>query len=309
MKRKPFYRAVVLLMSLLFGAVPVANAASPHGVLLDTPAIFEENNWLGNPSGQRIVRSGAAEIDYSNVGQGYVMVRYTQPESRKIKVQVKGPATTYSYDLRPGGQWTTLPLTDGNGSYTVAVYVNLSGTQYTTAGSAQFSLRLENEFAPFLYSNQYVNYADAPSAQALADQLTAGMTNELDMVGAIYDYVIANLVYDKQKAQSVQSGYLPVLDQVLAERKGICFDYASLMAGMLRHKNVPCKMVVGYAGTAYHAWISVWTKDLGWIDGAIYFDGSVWHRMDPTFASSAHSSQQIMQYIGNGQNYTEKFIY
>jgi len=67
--------------------------------------------------------------------------------------------------------------------------------------------------------------------------------------------------------------------------------------------------VVGYAGGAYHAWISVWSEETGWIDGAIYFDGSTWQRMDPTFASSGKQSAAIMAYIGDGSNYSAKYFY
>ena len=115
--------------------------------------------------------------------------------------------------------------------------------------------------------------------------------------------------YDKEKAATVKSGYLPVLDEVLKEKKGICFDYASLMTGMLRSQGVPCKLVVGYAGTAYHAWISVWTEESGWVDGVIFFDGKAWQRMDPTFASSGKQSKAIMEYIGDGSHYTAKYLY
>ena len=81
------------------------------------------------------------------------------------------------------------------------------------------------------------------------------------------------------------------------------------MTGMLRSQGVPCKLVIGYAGTAYHAWISVWTQATGWVDGAVYFDGVSWHRMDPTFASTGGQSKEIMAYIGNGANYTVKYLY
>ena len=81
------------------------------------------------------------------------------------------------------------------------------------------------------------------------------------------------------------------------------------MTGMLRSQGVPCKLVVGYAGTAYHAWISVWTEDTGWIDGVIFFDGAVWQRLDPTFASYDNQSDAIMEYIGDGTNYSEKYFY
>ena len=159
--------------------------------------------------------------------------------------------------------------------------------------------------------NQYVDYANATNTVAQAQKLVtdAGASEPLAKVKVIYEYVVNNLTYDTAKAQSVQSGYLPVLDDVLAAKKGICFDYAALMTGMLRSQDVPCKLVVGYAGEAYHAWVSVWTKETGWVDGAIYFDGTTWHRMDPTFASSGKSSSSIMQYIGDGSNYTTKYIY
>jgi len=121
--------------------------------------------------------------------------------------------------------------------------------------------------------------------------------------------VVKNITYDTELAENVKSGYLPVLDKVLESKKGICFDYAALMTGMLRSQGVPCKLVVGYAGTIYHAWISVWTEETGWIDGAIFFDGSSWHRMDPTFASSNNKSEAINSFISNDVNYTAKYFY
>jgi transglutaminase-like putative cysteine protease len=136
-----------------------------------------------------------------------------------------------------------------------------------------------------------------------AAELAAGKSDTLEKVKAIYNYVITNISYDYAKAATVQSGYLPDLDQVLADKKGICFDYASLMAGMLRSQNIACKLVVGYANTEYHAWISVWTPEKGWVDGAIFFDGVKWQMMDPTYASSAGSD------IINKVTYTSKYIY
>ena len=115
--------------------------------------------------------------------------------------------------------------------------------------------------------------------------------------------------YDYNKAATVQSGYLPDLDQVLAEKKGICFDYAAVMTAMLRSQGIPTRLVVGYAGDVYHAWINTFIPQTGWIEGVIYFDGETWKMMDPTFASSAKQSKQIMEYIGNGSNYTVKYLY
>ena len=46
---------------------------------------------------------------------------------------------------------------------------------------------------------------------------------------------------------------MPDSNRTLETKKGICFDYASLMALLLRSQNIPCKLVVGYAGVEYHA--------------------------------------------------------
>ena len=259
-------------------------------------------------SGTKEKRTGKAVIDYSNTGDGYVMAQYTAKTDKRLKVQIKGPATTYTYNVTPG-KWEVFPMSDGNGSYKVSVFENVSGNKYASVVSTTVNVTLADEFSPFLRPNQYVDYSVADNTLLKAQELIGGETEMLKKVEKVYNFVVGNLTYDKEKAATVKSGYLPVLDSVLAEKKGICFDYAALMAGMLRSQGVPCKLVVGYAGTAYHAWISVWSADTGWVDGAIFFDGSVWQRMDPTFASSAKKSSSIMAYIGDGQNYTTKYLY
>ena len=125
----------------------------------------------------------------------------------------------------------------------------------------------------------------------------------------VYQYVVNNVTYDKAKAKTVQSGYLPVVDETLLTKKGICFDYAALMSAMLRSQNVPVKLIVGHAGEVYHSWINVWSETEGWIEGKIYFDGKEWKLMDPTFASSGKQSDKIMEYIGDGSNYAAKYQY
>jgi len=259
-------------------------------------------------SGILVAENEAAVVDYSNSTLGYVMAHYKAKTEKKLKVQVKGPSTTYTYNITPGA-WETFPLSDGNGAYQVSVFENVEGTKYALVQSAAFDVTLENEFAPFLRPNQYVDYAEAELTILRAAQLTANQPETLDKVRAVYNYVVETLSYDKELAQTVQSGYLPDLDAVLEREKGICFDYAALMTGMLRSQSVPCKLVVGYAGEVYHAWISVYSEKDGWIDNVIYFDGSQWKRMDPTFASSAGQSKDILEYIGSGDNYTEKYLY
>ena len=253
-------------------------------------------------SGVLVKENDHAIIDYSNTRDGYVMVRFKEETSVKLKVQVKGPTTTYTYNITPL-EWTVFPISDGNGTYQVKVLRNTTGNKYSTALSVTFEVKLDNEFAPFLRPNQYVNYENATATMNKAAQLVAGKKDLLAKVEAVYSFVINNISYDYEEAATVQSGYLPVLDEVLETKKGICFDFAALMTGMLRSQNIPCKLVVGYADDAYHAWINVWSPDKGWIDGAIFFDGVKWQVMDPTYASTGGSSSI------KDVTYTSKYIY
>lgn len=247
-----------------------------------------------------LVKSCAeATIDYSNTQDGYVMVRYEQPTQQRLKAQVKGPSTTYTYNLTPQ-QWSALPLSDENGEYQITIYINVVDSKYAAVLSHNITLELKDDFGPFLCSNQYVNFDAAPNTVATAASLCAGTADPLAKVTAVYHYVIGNITYDYDLAATVTSGYLPNLDSVLAGGKGICFDYAALMTGMLRSQGVPTKLVIGYAGEVYHAWINVWSESTGWVDGVIFFDGTSWQRMDPTFASSGASG---------GSNYSAKYFY
>lgn len=268
----------------------------PTGVVLEPVA-----------PGDREQRCDAAVVDYSNAEDGYIMAFYYGETDKRLKVLLKGPTTTYNYDL-PQGQWVVLPLSDGDGNYQAGIYRNVQDNEYAMVMLAEFDVMLRDEFAPFLRPNQYVNYLTSPNTVAQGAELCAQLEHPLEKVAAVYDYVVQNLRYDDEKAATVQNGYLPDLDEILEIKKGICFDYAAMMTAMLRSQEVPCKLVVGYAGSIYHAWISVWTEENGWIDGAIFFDGHVWKRMDPTFVSSAEDREEILDFVEHG-DYTVKYLY
>ena len=284
-------------------AVPAATGTESA---VEAPAV--DLLLLPEASGTQVRKNDQAEIDYSHPEDGYVMVRYPAQSEKRIKVQVKGPSTTYTYNLTPGSEdWTTFPLSDGNGWYQVVVYRNISGTKYSQQLSAGFQVTLADEFAPYLRPNQYVDYSGAEKTVAKAAELVKGKKTALQQVDAIYQFVVKNLSYDYIKAQNVKSGYLPVLDTVLEKKKGICFDYAALTAAMLRSRDIPCKLQIGYAGTVKHAWISIYIRSRGWVDKAVEFSGDSWSRMDPTFDSNSKEDASIRQYIGDDENYTVQF--
>lgn len=259
-------------------------------------------------SGKKVSKNDKAIIDYSNSANGYIMIKSLITSGKRVKIRVI-KEDTYTYEITKK-DYETFPLSMGNGKYQIKVYEQTTGTRYAVVLSLDINVKLKNEQVPFLTSNQYVNFDSAKNTITKAKELTKSQTKTLKKVEKVYSYVINNFKYDTAKANTVQSGYLPDLDKVLKDKKGICFDYAALMAGMLRSQGIPCKLVIGYAGSIYHAWVSVYNAESGqWIDKAIYFDGKTWNRMDPTFSSSGKSSKQILRYIDDDKNYTEKYLY
>ena len=300
--------ALFAALALLFSSCSVFSGTDEEVPL--APGVTESTVIkTAVASGTKTEANSSATLDYSNSAEGYVMLKYSS-SGTKIKTQITGPSgLAYTYNQSLSGVWDVYPLSDGNGSYKISVYENISGRSYATVFAYAITVSLKDEFVPFLIPNKYVNYSASSKAVKKSAELCAGKTAVIKKVKAVYDYVITNFSYDYQLAKTVQSGYIPELDTVMAKKKGICFDYAAVMTAMLRSQGIPTKLVFGYAGSVYHAWISVYSSETGWINSAIYFDGKHWKLMDPTFASTGMSSASIMKYIGNGKNYSVKYIY
>jgi hypothetical protein len=56
----------------------------------------------------------------------------------------------------------------------------------------------------------------------------------------------------------------------------------------------------------YHAWVSIYIKETGWINGIIEFDGNEWKMLDPTFASTSKSPKS---FTTENSKYTTKYVY
>lgn len=257
--------------------------------------------------GKTIYEKSGISIDASNTSEGYVMVKY-QGSAAKIKLQITMPdSTVYSYNLRTG-EYETFPLSGGDGTYKITVLEHVQDDMYAIAFSQDVQVKIADVFKPFLYPNQYVWFTPKSKAVALSMKLSEESSNDLDYVEKVYGYVIKNIAYDDELAANVAADYLPDIDHTLEVKKGICFDYASLMSAMLRAQNIPTRLEVGYSGDAYHAWISVYLKEVGWVNGIIEFDGKNWSLIDPTLAAN-NSNSSVKEYIGDGSNYTLKYSY
>jgi hypothetical protein len=301
--------AIIFTAFSLFGlAVPMAASLFPNGGAVyaaqKIPAKAEQKSGVSGS----VFSNDKASVDASNIAEGYVMLKYTGGKNIPIKVQItKKGGENYTYNLKNDGTVEIFPLSVGDGEYTVNIFENISGSKYALAFGKTVSVKLRHPFLPFMYTNQYVKFSAASDASKQAASLAAGKATDLEKLDAIYQYIVKNFTYDKELAKNAPTGYVPDVDAVLKSKRGICFDYAAAASAMLRSQNIPCKLVIGYAGTAYHAWINVFIENVGWIDKAIYFDGEKFALMDPTFASSSNSSPDIYKFIGDGSNYKVKY--
>lgn len=247
-----------------------------------------------------------AKVDYSNAKDGYIMVNYLGSAS-KVKLQMVGPKQiTYTYNLKNG--YAAFPLTQGAGNYDISVCENIEGTKYSLSFKTTITVDEIDEFGPYLHPNQYVYYDLTKKTVTKGANLAAYCTNDLDVVTNIYNYIIKNITYDYDKANTVASGYISDVDEILEKGTGICLDYAAVMTTMLRTQNIPTRLEVGYAGEVYHAWISVYIEDVGWLNGVIQFNGYEWSLVDPTFGASTNEAK-LKDYIGDGSNYSTKYVY
>lgn len=304
---------ILLCMSLIFCSCGAENKQS--GGNSATKQSESSQGTKGSRDNTPVVLTGQADgtvtygsegvtIDASHISEGYIMVSYTGT-NEKVKLQITGPdEVVYTYDLH--GDYETFPLTAGSGSYTVGVFENIEGTSYSTLFTQTIDVKIDDEFGPYLYANQYVNFNGDSKVVEKAEELSKPCNDDLEVIEQVYNYMISNFTYDYDKAESVQSGYLPDVDEVFEAQTGICFDYAAVMAAMLRSQRIPTRLEVGYAGDVYHAWISTYIEEQGWVNGIIQFDGKNWELMDPTFASTSSKPED---FITNTDEYITKFVY
>lgn len=303
-------KAMIEILMIIGMCAALAIALSGCGASgefeVENPIPPTEGKVLVPATGAVSESSGSATVDYSNASEGYIMAKYTGDKG-KAKVMIEKDDTVYKFDLNTGGAYEVFPLAMGDGNYKIGVYENVSGDSYAMALSTTVAVTLTDSLLPFLYPNQYIDFTAESSAVKKGRELAIDATSHLEIVSDIYSHVTENITYDVQKAATVEPGYLPDVDETLASGTGICFDYAALMTAMLRSQNIPTRLQVGYvSGGVYHAWISVFTPETGWIDKVIQFDGVNWQMMDPTLASSGGQNQE---FIGDGKNYSLMYQY
>lgn len=280
---------VIFILGLLFlGACE--NAAN----LDNYPIIKKSRDRLANKedilypiASNELVRSNdIVTIDYSNTNYGYIMLKTNMTNHKRLKLRISKDNNEYTYDIPKEEVYISYPLTFNDGIYNIKIFENVNDNNYALIENFDIKVKLDDDKYPYLYPNVIVDYDIKTKAINKAYELCAEVNTDIERVFKVYKWIIENIDYDYDKVEEVSNKYvLPIIDEVLEAKKGICFDYAALMSCMLRVLNIPTKLVTGYVDRGYHAWVEVYIEDIGWINPDIYFENKDYVLIDPTYDS------------------------
>lgn len=255
-----------------------------------------------------------AMIDVSNKSEGYFTAKYTG-NSKKVKIQVSKDGKKYAYDLSTNGSYEAFPFQMGNGTYSIFIGENVSGTSYAGVLIQDISVSVTNGNAMYLYSNQQINFNQNSKAVIISAEICEGKSTDVEKVSAIFEYISATIKYDYTLASQITSGaistYLPNPDRTLSTQKGICYDYAALFAAMCRAQGIPAKLVKGYVGadSLYHAWNDVYITGTGWITADFKLSSIGWNSLDSTFYASSTNKKNTAAKFSDGSYYRAAYFY
>ncbi|MCT4632228.1 MAG: transglutaminase-like domain-containing protein [Firmicutes bacterium] len=231
-----------------------------------------------------------------NTDGNTVSVNYNTSDYSKVKVVIKKDDAKYVYNLSSDDE--KFPLQMGAGKYEIGLYKHVKGKKYSLITSEKFSVKSSDVNNVYLSSVQNVSWNSNSLSTKIARKLTENASTDMEKVSIIYNYVVNNIEYDYAKADSVKAGYIPDNTRTINSNQGICYDYASLTASMLRSVGVPTKLVKGTSNntSVYHAW------------NEVLVDGK-WIVIDTTIDSELISDNVAVDMLKNPSDYFATKMY
>ena len=239
--------------------------------------------YLPEASGLIVFTREGVTLDASNSARGYIMIK-SEPKEMRLKLRISHEDMHYVYDLPSDDSYVSVPCQMGSGVYTVRVMEHVQDNLYAQLFVQEINVQIEVSTDPFLYASQYVRFDGSSVVVVQSYLLAEGLSEDADIVQKLYQFVVKNTVYDHEKAATVQKGYLPDPDETLASGKGICFDYAALLASLLRAQGIPTQLVIGIVMPEgiTHAWNRTHIK-------------GTWVWMDATLDSTGHKESDYFE--------------
>lgn len=248
-------------------------------------------------SEQRVSAASTEDDTFQDNENGIITISYNNTSNTKMKIGVTKDKQSYYYDLKNGQNEIDVPLNMGNGTYKLKILKNISGTKYSVIESTNIELELEDDNIVYLQSNVIINFDLEDKAIAKAESLTKNCKSDAEIVRTIYKYIVKNFGYDYDKVATLTSGYIPDIEIVYKNKKGICYDISAIMAAMMRSQGVEVKLVTGYTPNikgVYHAWNSVYDEKNG-----------TWYTIDATYDIAMYQANRKYTMKKSDKDYSD----
>jgi transglutaminase-like putative cysteine protease len=244
------------------------------------------------------LHAASASFNKANISLGIIGVKYSSNSGKKAKVLVQYKDAKYQYNIKSSESETYFPLQLGNGTYSVGVFEQIEGTSYNPVASDSVNLALDDSSKVFLASIQLINWTEKMNTVTLAKELTKNKDTDDEKIEVCYQYMVQQFKYDFAKLKNLQYDYIPVIDDVVKKKLGICYDYSAVLASMLRSLDIKCKLIMGYTPNVkeYHAWNQIYI-------------GNKWVVVDTTYDSQMYAARVKYSFEKPLKDYKESFQY
>jgi len=261
--------------------------------------------------------------------------QYAIPEGKWTNIPLTGDSTDFAVIIEQGMRAAEIEaLQKGRENAKSEEEFNKVNANYRDPVQVCFTGKQIDEAALWLLSYSWVDYENAPEVCAKAQELTKNCKTDAEKITVIFEYVTKTIKYDQARYKKIIADTIAIrtgkqgpvdpllealenhqtLSETMSSKKGVCDDYARLMAAMLRSVGVPCKVCSGdvYTGEiiknysddgwAPHAWVAV-KPETGTLDmkalgagkdyapiqiGESYNENPTgWIRLDPTWGDTS----------------------
>lgn len=216
-------------------------------------------------------------IDYQHLSKGQLLIENTTSE--KALVSITYNDVSYVYNVQSQNVLEIIPLPMGAGIYEVIIGFPTDDHKIRVSYRNNIELPEINEYELFLKPNSLCYWDSTSDVVELVEEITKDSSTLYNQYRNIISWVQSNIEYDSSYADKTEVEII-YPDEILNNGAGVCAEFASLTASMLRIAGIPTKIVWGYTNGDYHAWNMCYIND-------------EWIRVDTTYKNGNADSSVI----------------